>query len=330
MADMEHDGAATASHDATRSIAQAISKALRHPTYACGGTIKAAYETRNTSAVTIRCDCSKLILPSSLEKLLKGTTPATFRFQGKDVIDKSYRKASKLDATQFSTDFCPYEVGIVDVVAQALLPKWPGDFQGIRAQLYKLNVYQAPSGLFKPHVDTPRSDLQFGSLVVCLPCEHQGGQLVVRHQGLCITFDWAGPAKDIQWAAFYSDCEHEVLEFTSGHRITLTYNLYVRCGLGELTGHTNAMEVQQLPLYQQVKAALEDPSFFPEDSGGIMDRYCSHAYAHANNVMPKTLPAILKGGDMVAFEVFRFLGIAPRVRPVLDLDEDTRDWLGHL
>ncbi|KAE8827180.1 hypothetical protein PTNB73_08933 [Pyrenophora teres f. teres] len=286
MADMEHDGAATASHDATRSIAQAISKALRHPTYACGGTIKAAYETRNTSA-------------SSLEKLLKGTTPATFGFQGRDVIDESYRKASKLDATQFSTDFCPYEVGIVDVVAQALLPKWPGDFQGIRAQLYKLNVYQAPSGLLKPHVDTPRSDLQFGSLVACLPCEHQGGQLVVRHQGLCMTFDWAGPAKDIQWAAFYSDCEHEVLEVTSGHRITLTYNLYVRRGLGELTGHTNAMDVQQLPLYQQVKAALEDPSFFPE-------------------------------GDMVAFEVFRFLGIAPRVRPVLDLDEDTRDWLGHL
>jgi len=79
-----------------------------------------------------------------------------------------------------------------------------------------------------------------------------------------MTFDWAGPAKDIQWAAFYSDCEHEVLEVTSGYRITLTYNLYVRRGLGELTGHTNAMDVQQLPLYQKVNAALNDPSFMPE------------------------------------------------------------------
>jgi len=87
---------------------------------------------------------------------------------------------------------------------------------------------------------------------------------VVRQENHSMTFDWAGPAKDIQWAAFYSDCEHEVLEVTSGYRITLTYNLYVRRGLGELTGHTNAMDVQQLPLYQKVNAALNDPSFMPE------------------------------------------------------------------
>jgi hypothetical protein len=30
-------------------------------------------------------------------------------------------------------------------------------------------IYAAPSGFFKPHVDTPRSPLQFGSLVVSLP-----------------------------------------------------------------------------------------------------------------------------------------------------------------
>jgi hypothetical protein len=41
--------------------------------------------------------------------------------------------------------------------------------RGIRAELYKLNAYSAPSGHFKPHVDTPRSDTQIGSLVVCLP-----------------------------------------------------------------------------------------------------------------------------------------------------------------
>lgn len=35
--------------------------------------------------------------------------------------------------------------------------------------------------MFKPHVDTPRSELQFGSLVVCLPTAHKGGQLVVQH-----------------------------------------------------------------------------------------------------------------------------------------------------
>lgn len=79
-------------------------------------------------------------------------------------------------------------------------------------------------------VDTPRGATQFGSLVVCLPYPHQGGQLRVAHQGRETICDWsAQKGEAIKWAAFYSDCEHEVLEVISGHRITLTYNLYGMC-----------------------------------------------------------------------------------------------------
>ncbi len=52
-----------------------------------------------------------------------------------------------------------------------------------------------------------------------------------------MSFDWSSNDKadpEIKWAAFYSDCEHEVHEVTSGHRVTLTYNLYVTRGLGHL------------------------------------------------------------------------------------------------
>lgn len=41
-----------------------------------------------------------------------------------------------------------------------------------------------------------------------------------------MTFDWGNNTQSIQFAAFYSDVEHEVLEVHSGHRVTLTYNLY--------------------------------------------------------------------------------------------------------
>lgn len=79
-------------------------------------------------------------------------------------------------------------------------------------------------------VDTPRGATQFGSLVVCLPYPHQGGQLRMAHQGQETICDWsAKKGEAIKWAAFYSDCEHEVLEVISGHRITLTYNLYGTC-----------------------------------------------------------------------------------------------------
>ncbi len=52
----------------------------------------------------------------------------------------------------------------------------------------------------------------------------------MAHQGRETICDWsAQKGEAIKWAAFYSDCEHEVLEVTSGHRITLTYNLYGMC-----------------------------------------------------------------------------------------------------
>ncbi|KAH9876511.1 hypothetical protein J1614_003642 [Plenodomus biglobosus] len=278
-------GPVNASSDDTASITRSLSLLLSNATYACGGTIpvedispdnNASSSTASvgtlskgaTGPVTIRWDSSssieKVTLPEqmngpnsqsdSFAKLLRDTTPASFGFKGQDVIDEKYRKASKLDTNAFSTNFSPYEVGIIDVIGQALLPKDPIQTQGIRAELYKLN----------PHVDTPRSELQFGSLVVCLPRAHEGGQLVVRHQGQTMNFDWSQNSKDIQWAAFYSDCEHEVQEVTSGHRVTLTYNLYARCGLGESADSVSDLLVQQLPLYNEFKTALENPLFMPQ------------------------------------------------------------------
>ena len=117
----------------------------------------------------------------SLEELVEDCEPATFGFDGKDVLDEKIRKAGKLEAHQFSTNFNPYDYGIVNTIAQELLPgivragKQPAvEGWGVVAELYKLNVYSGPSGMFKSHVDTPRGRTQFGSLVVCLPTEFKG------------------------------------------------------------------------------------------------------------------------------------------------------------
>ena len=86
-----------------------------------------------------------------------------------------------------------------------------------------------------------------------------------------MVFDWSKPystssssqeATDaIKWAAFYSDCEHEVLEVRSGHRITLTYNLYVTRGSSLLAGHCFALDPTQLPLYNVVNEMINAPGF---------------------------------------------------------------------
>lgn len=126
-------------------------------------------------------------------------------------------------------------------------------------------MYSGPSGKFKSHVDTPRSPSQFGSLVVCLPLEFEGGVLEVRHKGQAVTFDWSdansgskSSSPSICWAAFYSDCEHEIFEVTKGHRLTLTYNLYSVRGNGQLGGNYPWLDPTQLPLYQTIRDLVQD------------------------------------------------------------------------
>lgn len=82
-----------------------------------------------------------------MDALLQTCVPASFGMGGKDVLDETYRKAGKLDRSQFSVDFHPHDYGILDVIAQTLLPDVCGgyledrkDHRGVLADLYKLNV----------------------------------------------------------------------------------------------------------------------------------------------------------------------------------------------
>ena len=82
-----------------------------------------------------------------VEDLLQACDPATFGCEGEDV---SYRKAGKLDRSQFAVDFHPHDYGIVDAVAQTLLPSFGAmkldgenvsqEHWGVVAELYKLIV----------------------------------------------------------------------------------------------------------------------------------------------------------------------------------------------
>ena len=135
------------------------------------------------------------------------------------------------------------------------------DVLNIRAELYKMNIYTCPTGCFKAHVDTPCGGNMFGSLVVCLPSQFTGGSLVTRHQGQEVAYDWSSPTNDpvqnIQWAAFFSDVEHEILPVTNGYRVTLTYNLY-HC---DQLNPVPSLNVTTTPFYQNLKATIGQPHF---------------------------------------------------------------------
>lgn len=76
----------------------------------------------------------------------------------------------------------------------------------------------------------------------------------MRYAGHTITYDWStskAGTDTVHWAAFYSDCEHEVKELTEDHRVTLTYSLYYAPSVGDLAAHDPAMQVKTLPLYHK-------------------------------------------------------------------------------
>ena len=156
-------------------------------------------------------------------KLLDVCSVASYGYEGKDVVDKNHRNAFKLEPGNFTTSFQICATPILQKI-QSIAPT----IVGLRAELYKLNIY-ARGGFFKAHVNTPRSERMFGSLVICLPAQFTGGELIVHHHQEEIKYDWSSTASDtsstLHWAAFFSDVEHKVLPVSEGYRVTLTYNL---------------------------------------------------------------------------------------------------------
>ena len=138
---------------------------------------------------------------AAMIKLLDVCSVVSYGYKGKDVIDKNYRNSFKLDPDDFFTSFHVCSTPILQEI-QSIVPT----VVGLKAELYKLNIY-ACGGFFKAHVDTPRSEKMFGSLVVCLPTQFTGGELIVRHRKEEIKYDWSSTASDtsstLHWAAFF-------------------------------------------------------------------------------------------------------------------------------
>ena len=95
----------------------------------------------------------------------------------------------------------------------------------LKAVPYKLLIY-APGGFFLPHQDAEKIDRMVATLTVTLPSTGTGGKIVVEHKGVSVEIDLDSEDRsELTFAAFYSDCRHEVLPLQSGYRVCLVYNL---------------------------------------------------------------------------------------------------------
>ena len=159
----------------------------------------------------------------------------------------------------------------------------------------------------------------FGSLVVVFPTPHEGGSLFLRHHGHEWTFDSAQALAAVDqpmigYVAFFGDVEHEVAPVTSGHRITLTYNLYFDDGAGPVSENDAVSEhliPPQLPnqegFREAFKVLLEDPEFMAD--GGTLGFGLRHVYPIKESL--NHVYNVLKGSDAVLYQSMCALGFEP-------------------
>lgn len=78
--------------------------------------------------------------PEQLGQLAAACSQATFGRGNQDVYDESYRKALKMDATNFAVQFDPTLSGLTETIEQNLLRENSGEVS-IKPEIYKLNLY---------------------------------------------------------------------------------------------------------------------------------------------------------------------------------------------
>ncbi|OHW97651.1 2OG-Fe oxygenase family protein, partial [Colletotrichum incanum] len=157
--------------------------------------------------------------PQAREMIVKAVQ-APFGKGSDTIVDTTVRNTWELDPKHFelrSPRWVADLQKICAMVASDMNIKSP-----INAELYKLLVYEK-GAMFKAHTDTEKCPGMFGTLVVCLPSAHKGGDVVVKHAGQTKTFKTSEAAQS--FACWYSDVHHEVLPVTDGYRVVLTYNL---------------------------------------------------------------------------------------------------------
>lgn len=170
--------------------------------------------------------CRLPLRPEQAEQLLAAAAPSPFGYRDQTLHDPEVRASRELPARAVRLSEAwerRLARGLQQLQAELGLPE---DVE-LRAELQKLVLYE-PGGFFRPHRDTERAPDMWGSLVVVLPCAHEGGELVVRHAGEEVCFDASAAASERQLAfiGFYADCVHEICPVRSGLRAVLTFSLH--------------------------------------------------------------------------------------------------------
>jgi hypothetical protein len=195
-------------------------------TFATGGELPASMDTPiirfpNTAIGRLAYPINKL----QADELIKLAQPAPFGKGTETLLDNHVRQAWQVDTARFLVDERWVNEALPKLVADVTQEFGIDPPCRVEAHLYKMLLYEE-GGHFLRHKDTEKEEGMFGTLLVQLPAEHQGGELIVEHLQWKkqFAFDKESAEKSF-FSAFYADCDHILLPITSGYRLVLAYNL---------------------------------------------------------------------------------------------------------
>lgn len=156
------------------------------------------------------------------KEIIRIAHKAPFGMGSSTIIDESVRKTWEIDAGNFRISN-PSWTKLLDRIIKKTKENLGLEDYHIEANTYKLLVYEE-GGFFLPHKDSEKEKGMFGTLIISLPSIHKGGELIIEfgNEREIVCFE---NKYDINFTAFYADCDHEIKPLLSGYRMCIVYNL---------------------------------------------------------------------------------------------------------
>ncbi|KAL0259096.1 hypothetical protein SLS55_006601 [Diplodia seriata] len=228
------------------------------------------------------------LTPDAARAIAQACHQAPFGRGEETVVDPSVRNTWELNPGNFSITEPNWNDKFLPKVLRDVGNEL-GVFSNCRSfhcELYKMLLYEQ-GAMFKPHRDSEKTPGMFGTLVICLPSPHEGGDVHTSHAKHSKVLKSSDCTSSIM--AWYSDVEHEVKEVTAGYRWVLTYNLIADGPIGSVSAAANSAD--RIELRRNLKAWKTELTFDPSYRNRLV-HLLSHRYTDASLQLSS-----LKGGD---------------------------------
>jgi len=120
------------------------------------------------------------LLPVQAKRLVTIAEAAPYGRAQATVVDRDVRRTWQIDPRKVRIGGRHWEKTLAELVTEAT--RGLGVTEPVAADFYKLLVYDAGS-FFVAHRDTEKAAGMFATMVLVLPSNHHGGELIVKHLG---------------------------------------------------------------------------------------------------------------------------------------------------